>query len=108
MLVKFGGVSPAYDRVVKNALRLPDGQVCYRCSIHGPMWGDAVRAPQHACEECWIMFFKKLEACTPPAKRQEMFERLNSVVDEADRLTQRGQFDLEIYRHPQVEIDLSN
>lgn len=88
-------ISPAYERVMKNATHYPDGRVEYRCSIHGPMWGDAVRTPQHPCEECWVMFAKKLEACTPPEERQELFERLQAVVMEANRLTERGNWDVQ-------------
>ena len=95
MLTKVAQSTEAFDRVMRNAIRYPDGRIEYRCSQHGYMWGDAVQTPQNSCEECWCMFGLKIEACTPPEQRREMWERLIAVMLEANRLAENGQWDVE-------------
>ena len=54
------------------------------------------------------MYYKKLEAVTPLADRPRLFEWLAAVVQEAERLTEKGDFDLRMPRELRVvDIDLS-
>lgn len=91
---------------MRNALRDPQGGVTYWCDQHGFMVGDAVAAPRHACEQCWCMFFLKLEAVTPAAEREAMLENLVRVLHNVDQLSQHGDFDLHITRRPKIDIDM--
>jgi len=94
-----------YDRLMKNAIRYPDGQVEFRCPVHGPMIGDAIQTPRHSCEDCWGMYAFKLLACTPPEEREFLKQESIRVLTEAARLTERGDWDVE-WTAPQMdEID---
>ena len=95
-----------YDEIIRTAVRLPDGQVAYKCPHHGFIVGDAVATPRHGdCEACWILFYMKVVACTPPEERERLFEGLGGVLQEANRLTERGDWDVQ-WTPPQTsELD---
>ena len=95
MLTKMGQSTEPYDTVRKWAIELPDGQVAYRCPHHGHVWGDAIQTPQHSCEYCWCIFWIKVVACTDPKDRPRLFEELEKVLLEANRLAENGQWDVE-------------
>ena len=92
---------------MKLAVQLRDGQMLYRCPYHGQMWGMAIKTPQHSeCTYCWVMYFLKLEAVTPVGKKEELMYNLNRDMTEVNKLEQRGNLDLEIYRNPKVTVEL--
>ena len=106
MLTRVSQATTVYDNVKKSAVHHSDGAVEYRCPRHGPMIGNC-RPPRHACEYCWCMYFILLDAAIPSNKRGAARDTLLRVMLEAQRLSEKGEFDLQIDRHPQVEIDLT-
>jgi len=107
MHIKTTESTALYDRVMQNAVHLPNGQTAFCCSYHGFTTGRASAFPDHGdCAECVLLFFLRLEACTPPDKREELMDSLVRHMTEASRLEERGNFDLHITRHPQVEVTL--
>ena len=54
------------------------------------------------------MFYIKLLACTPAEDRERMFENLGRVLEEANRLTERGEWDVEWTPPQHDEITLTD
>lgn len=97
MLTKLAESTKPYETIMKLAVHLPNGQTLFRCPYHGMIWGDAVQAPQHSCEYCWIMYFLKLEAITPANQREQLMDNL---VREMTQIDKTGAFDVDIPRSP--------
>lgn len=105
MLTRVSTSAHVHATVLKNSIHHPDGSIEHRCPFHGAMTHTG--HPRHVCEYCWCMYYMALDATIPSDKRGEARERLLAVMMEAGKLEERGEFDLQIDRHPQVEIDLT-
>ena len=68
------------------------------CSKHN-YTGNRIPPQTQGCKDCWFTYYVWDIATTPPSKRQERLEELESVVRHAIEFEQKGQFgkDLELY-----------
>lgn len=97
-----------YDTIMRSRIDLPNGQSIFSCPTHGPATGMTSAPPTNSCPGCWILFYLRLEAVTPPDKREELMYNLNKYVSEAVKLAEAGKFDLELPLHPKIDIDLDD
>lgn len=105
--IQFQPDTSVYDWVMKNRVDQPNGQTLFSCPWHGPATGPASGFPDHGdCQGCLILWMLRLDAVTPPDQREELFYNLNKYMLNAVQLAESGNFDLQIDRHPQVEITL--
>jgi len=95
-----------YDTIMRSRIDLPNGQTLFSCPTHGPATGMTTAAPTNGCPGCWMLYFMRLEAVTPPDQREELMYNLNKYMVEAVKLAESGNWDIEIDRHPTTEVVL--
>lgn len=93
-----------YDTIMRTAVHLPNGQTLFSCPWHGPATGMTSAFPTNSCEGCIILYFLRLEAVTPREDREALLSNLVKYMTEAVKLAESGNFDIQIDRHPQVEV----
>lgn len=59
----------------------------------------AIPPNTRGCKDCWFAYYVADMALTPPSKRQERLDELESVIKHAIEYEQKGQFgkDLELF-----------
>lgn len=105
--IRFAPDTSLYDWIMGHAVHQPNGQTLFTCPWHGPATGRASSYPIHGdCEGCIILWFFRLEAVTPSDKREELFDNLQRYMTAAVQSAEKGDFDFEVARHPDVAITL--
>ena len=104
--VHFAPDTSLYDTIMATAVHQPNGQTLFSCPWHGPATGMTSTAPNNSCQGCWILYFLRLEAVTPPEEREQLFYNLNKHMTEAVKLAESGKWDLELDRHPTTSVVL--
>lgn len=68
------------------------------CSKHNYL-GGKLPPKTSGCKYCWMAYYVWDLATTPPSKRQERLDELESIINHAIEYDKKGQFgkDLELY-----------
>lgn len=68
------------------------------CSKHNYL-GGKLPPKTRGCNQCWMAYYVWDLATTPPSKRQERLDELESIINHAIEYDKKGQFgkDLELY-----------
>ena len=75
------------------------------CDVHHWAYGSKT-PPNFKCKQCAMVGFVGLMCHTPPSKREELMDALESSIHKMIESDNRGELKLEdFYEHPQVTID---
>jgi len=96
-------LTPLVEKLLRNAVPIRDAKgetwLCFRCEHHGYDTVAANEAPRHTgCEQCWAIFYLKMEALTPESERGKFLDGLSRVVANACQMERAGKWDLELTR----------
>lgn len=61
--------------------------------------------PTADCKDCSQVWWMNWAAKLPAHKRSEIIEEVHRLVKMAIELEQKGKFDVDLFRHPEVEIE---
>lgn len=87
-----------HDELMSEAVRL-------NCSQHNKYDGNI--PPSYGCKGCWQMYYFKSMAKLAPEDRDEVLDLLEMAVNHAVEAEKRGELDIDIWRHPKVDIQKS-
>jgi len=75
------------------------------CDVHHWAYGSKT-PPNFKCKKCTMVSFVGLMCNTPPSKRAELMDALESSVHKLVERDKRGELNLaDFYQHPQVTVE---
>lgn len=83
------------------------GQITIYCADHlyfGP-GKDGTGAPTSGCKKCWEVWWLHHFSTTPREQLAQKVEEAYEAVRKSVELIEEGKFDLELLRHPNVQIE---
>jgi hypothetical protein len=84
---------------------LDKDKVTVVCGKHKFAYGSK-RAPKFNCPQCQFVCFLGLIVNTPPSKRQETMDALESIIHHLIESEERGEIDrTKLYAHPKLTIE---
>ena len=58
-----------------------------------------------ACADCWMVYYMKLYAQTPPSKRSESFGEWEKGIRDACQMEDEGTFDFVVFDRPIIKME---
>ena len=74
------------------------------CEVHGYIGGPS-RSPYPGCKSCWMAYFVGIMAKTPPHKREQKLQELETIVHKLAEDVERGKADFTLFEHPHINIE---
>lgn len=87
------------DKIQLICSQFPDGR------HHTPYVAKGAPPPPRGCVNCWKAYWWHVAATTPPHLRAERLEQAYRAVYDANKLFERGEWDLELADHAEVTIE---
>lgn len=57
------------------------------------------------CKDCWMVYYTKLYAQTPPSKREESLDLWEKTVRDACQMEDAGTFDFKVFDRPIIKTE---
>lgn len=86
---------------------LTSGKITVHCADHfyfGP-GADNEGAPTSGCKKCWLVWWLHHFSTTQREQLAEKVEEAYQAVRRSVELVEKGEFDLELLRHPNIQIE---